>query len=161
MKNIKTYTLISTVVATIVSAGAIAATPTFSDMDGDGVISLEEIQTSRDAMKATALEQYDANGDGELSRAEKKVMKKDRRAARIAAYDADGDGELSRAERRTAKEAKRAAIDQQLDLDQDGVVSDAEAAGWEKMREERHARKHHKHGKNKNRGEATAEAVSV
>jgi len=144
-------------VASIALAGIIAAPvwaftpPTLTDFNGDGVISVEEIVQSREARKATALQQYDSNGDGELSRAERKVLKEARRAAMVTRFDTDGDGELSRTEKKAAKEARRAAIEVQLDVDGDGTVSDAERAGYEEAKKDRRAKKgrhgHKKGGK--------------
>ncbi len=134
-------------VASIALAGIIAAPvwaftpPTLTDFNGDGVISAEEIAQSREARKATALQQYDTNGDGELSRAERKVLKTARRAAMVSQFDTDGDGELSRSEKKAAKEARRAAIEVQLDVDGDGTVSDAERAGYEEAKKDRRGKK--------------------
>ena len=107
------------------------------DIDGDGIVSAEEIRTLAEEQRAERLAQFDVDGDGELSDAEKEAMREARRAERLAAADTDGDGELSRAERRAARDAHRDMIEAQLDVDGDGVVSDAEGAGFDEFRDER------------------------
>ena len=126
----------------IISTTAWAFTPpTFTDTNGDGVISAEEITQSREARRAVAIQQYDTNGDGELSRTERKTWKEARHAEMVSQFDSDGDGELSRTEKRAAKEARRAAIELQLDVNGDGTVSDAERAGYDEAKEDHRGKK--------------------
>ncbi len=154
------------ITAAIALAGIITAPvwaftpPTFTDTNGDGVISAEEIVQSREARRATAIQQYDTNGDGELSRQERKALKEARRAAMVLQFDADGDGELSRTERKAAKEARRAAIEIQLDVNGDGTVSDAERAGYEEAKKDHRGKKgrhgHKKSGKHSDQSDDTS-----
>jgi len=56
-------TAASIALAGIITAPAWAFTPpTFTDSNGDGLISVEEINQSRQARRAEALQQYDTNG---------------------------------------------------------------------------------------------------
>ena len=120
------------------AAGTWAAGPVnLSDLDGDGVISAEEIAEAHEERRAAMLEQFDVDGDGELSGAERGAARDAREAERLATFDTDGDGELSHAERGAAKDARRAALAEALDVDGDGEVSEAERAGIDEVREER------------------------
>lgn len=130
-----------------------------SDVNGDGVISAEEIREARQAARTNMIVQFDTNGDGELSRQERRAAKETFRALAVESYDANGDGELSRSERKTAKQARKDAIMLQLDVNGDGEVSDAEKAGWKEVRKERRGK--HKHGKRNGRGEAGTEEDSA
>lgn len=136
-KKINTRTLI--IASTLTFTGSVLALtpPTLSDLNGDGVVSAEEIRQIREAHKAEVLSQYDVDGNGELSRTERRAMKDARYDATLVDFDADGDGELSREERRAARDARRQAIEAQLDVDQNGVVSDEERAGYEEIRQAR------------------------
>lgn len=155
----KSTTGFSTVLTTALALGVFASTAgavqitEFSDFDGDGVISAEEILEARKADKEAALLQYDTDGNGELSRLERRSMKDDRHAGMLEQFDADGDGELSRAERRDAHDARRAAVLLLLDVNQDGVLSEEEQAGFEQLRKERKAdgRARHGHSESGNR----------
>lgn len=100
------------------------------DANGDGKISLDEIQSGRKA-EAAAL---DANGDGKLS-ADELVAGEMRRIqtgvearvkARIAALDTDGDGMLSAAE--LAMPPAPSRMFERLDANNDGVLSEDELA---------------------------------
>ena len=90
----------------------------FTDTDGDGVISAEEITAAREVNRSTIL----------------------------AEFDVDGNGELSRDERRAAKDARRAAVETVLDVNGDGELSDEETAGIEQVKEERGEKKSGKRG---------------
>ena len=70
------------------------------DANGDGEISLEEVQAHSAKMFARA----DADGNGQIDEADRAV----RQAERFARMDADGDGEVSQAEMQAAREARRA-----------------------------------------------------
>ncbi len=86
------------------------------DRDGDGKLSLDEIQAMQAVKAAKAerhrqamLTKYDKDGDGKLSTEEKQAMQEGRAAKKAAAeshhqamlakYDTDGDGKISDAER--------------------------------------------------------------
>lgn len=145
--RIKKLSPISAVAAAcLVSLSAIAASgPELVDLDGDGVISAEEIVQIRDEYKQILLSAYDTDGDGELSRDERSAMRMARETEMLNTFDTDGDGELSRDERRAAHEERRAAMETQLDVNQDGVVSDEESAGFDSVKSERgrgHGRDH-------------------
>lgn len=122
------------------SAGDDRAWPQFDlksfDTDGDGKVSLAEIQ----ARRAEEAKTIDANGDGKLSADElvnaemawEKVRIEARVKARIAALDTDGDGLLSVGE--MAVPSGPQWLFQRLDTDRDGSLSAAEiAAGQQRM----------------------------
>ena len=86
------------------------------DKDGDGKLSLDELQAMQAARgekmqqhRKEMLAKYDTNGDGQLSLEEFKAMQADRlaqfvqreehRKALLAKHDTDGDGKLSEAQR--------------------------------------------------------------
>jgi len=100
------------------------------DANGDGKISLEEIQSGRKA-EAAAL---DANGDGKLSADELvagemrqiQARVEARVKARIEALDTDGDGMLSAAE--LAMPPAPSKMFERLDANNDGVLSEDELA---------------------------------
>ncbi len=157
--------LLGMITTVFVSGSALAiGTAQLVDIDGDGVVSAEEIAQGRADQKAAMLGQYDTDGDGELSRSERKVMKADRRAALILEFDADGDGELSREERQASREARRANIEAQLDVNQDGVLSDAEQAGYNELRSERKGKRgrghHGAHQRGNKHGHGEERAVN-
>lgn len=78
------------------------------DVDGDGTLSVEEIQAMKEARRARHEEwiaQWDTDGDGVISEAERMAARdalrdriEDRRTNRFAEADADGDGCLTLAE---------------------------------------------------------------
>jgi hypothetical protein len=113
-----------------------------SDLNGDGVISADEIRTIKAAHRAQQLATYDADGNGTLSRDERRAMRDARYDEMLSMFDSDGDGELSRAERKAAKQARRSAREASLDVNGDGEISDAEKAGFEEIKAERGTRKH-------------------
>lgn len=106
------------------------------DTDGDGKVTLAEIQAKRGAETASV----DADGDGKLS-AEELVAARLAQAktrieagvkARIAAQDADGDGKLSAAE--MAAPPAPVKLFEMLDANKDGALSEEElAAGQARM----------------------------
>lgn len=112
-----------------------------ADTNGDGVITLDEIQ----ARETEQFANVDANGDGrveaaemlafqEARREEARLERENRRAARMIEHlDADGDGALS-AEEFTSRPRQMFA---RLDTNSDGQISAEER---EAMREMRRAR---------------------
>lgn len=104
--------------------------PAFSDLDlnGDGQLTLEEMQLHREARFA----ERDTDGDGNLSRAEVIAAATDRIAERVdamfAQYDDNEDGLLSANERddmrQRGPDPERMFV--RLDADEDGMISEAE-----------------------------------
>lgn len=100
------------------------------DTDGDGKVTLAEIQGKR-AAEAKSL---DADGDGKISAdelinadlARARTFIEARVKARIAAQDTDGDGLLSAAE--LAAPVAPVGLFERLDTDNDGALSEAELA---------------------------------
>jgi len=98
------------------------------DADGDGKVTTEEFNATRNAGVAA----LDADGDGKLTLEELvahemrgvQARVEARVKARIAAQDADGDGALSAAE--LAVRPMPARMFQRLDADGDGAVSTEE-----------------------------------
>lgn len=124
------------------------------DRDGDGAVTLEEMQGAHERRFAQA----DADGDGRLSRDEMIAQAMTRAEAGIDRLleraDADGDGALSEAELDDMRAARRVAGMQRMferaDADGDGRVTEAEfEAAMERMgarRGDRDARRGHGHG---------------
>lgn len=112
---------------------------TVFDANGDGKVTLEEIQAKR-AADAKAL---DANGDGVISEeelvdfelAKAKTRIEARVKARFAAQDSNGDGVLSAAELMERPLPTR--MFQRLDRDGDGAVSAEEMQAARKMMQRR------------------------
>ncbi len=124
------------VAASVISTTAVAAGPLLVDLDGDGVVSAEEISQIRDEIKQTELSSHDTNGDGQLSRDEHDAIRAEHEAEMLVDFDTDGDGQLSRQEHQAARDAQRAIIETQLDVNQDGVLSSEELAGFEAVEAE-------------------------
>ncbi|KEP69804.1 histidine kinase [Thioclava dalianensis] len=119
------------------------------DTNGDGKISLAEIQAKR-AAEAKSL---DANGDGKISEqelmdfemAKAKTRIEARVKARFAARDLNGDGELSAAELMVHPLPTR--VFERMDRDGDGALSPEEIKAARKMMHERMGKYGHHHGK--------------
>jgi len=124
------------------------------DLDGDGVLSAEERQAMRDAMRAEFMSQMDLDGDGQISLEERVAATRDRIlnsdwGERIASrYDADGDGVLSEDELAAMdasimeREQERVARDlERYDTDGDGVLSQEEQAMQQQQRDDRQERR--------------------
>lgn len=100
------------------------------DLDGDGVVTLEEMQAARGGHLATA----DADGDGLITRAELVAHAMSRAETRIDRLlqraDADGDGALSMAELAATRDSRQQAglerMFRRVDADGDGRVTAAE-----------------------------------
>lgn len=118
------------------------------DLDGDGSVTLEELQGAREARFAQA----DTNADGTLDRDELLSRAEARAAAGVdrmlERLDADGDGVLSQEEMAEARTGRGRGpnperIFSRMDADGDGVVTQAEFdAAAERMME----RRGHRHG---------------
>jgi Ca2+-binding EF-hand superfamily protein len=100
------------------------------DLNGDGVVTLGEMEGMREARFAEA----DANGDGLLDRDELLAGASERMERRVDRMleraDADGDGALSAEEMAEMRQGRRGpgpeAIFERFDADGDGAVSEAE-----------------------------------
>lgn len=110
------------------------------DADGNGAVTLEEMQAAGENRFAAA----DANGDGALSRDELLAQGQERVETRVdqmlERVDADGDGQVTLAEMEAAREDRGdrggrghgrrgpnpARIFERLDTDGDGTVTQAE-----------------------------------
>lgn len=120
------------------------------DVNGDGVISLDEIQSRETEQFANV----DANNDGQVDaaemvafqearRAEQMRERESRRVARMIEHlDADGDGSLS-VEEFTSRPREMFA---RLDTDGDGQISAEEREAMREARRERFAERGHRRG---------------
>ena len=113
------------------------------DSNGDGQITLEEMQAERAARVARA----DTDGDGFLTQEELEAAASERAAAfasrMIERLDADEDGRLSAEEMQKPERAERAERRfDRVDTNDDGAISQAEFdAAREKMKDRRQGRK--------------------
>ncbi|MDF1810466.1 MAG: EF-hand domain-containing protein [Phycisphaerales bacterium] len=91
------------------------------------------------------MSQFDIDGDGILSEEERDAMRKAMREERMAMMDLDGDGEISREERRAARQQqfenseRGQALMRRFDLDGDGVLSPEEQAAMDEYNQEQRA----------------------
>ena len=100
------------------------------DANGDGNISLEEINAERTERFSSA----DANGDGGLTLEEftaaREAEREERRAERMTKHferlDADGDGVVTMAEQDAFAEERTERMFSRIDSNDDGVISEAE-----------------------------------
>lgn len=103
------------------------------DLNGDGALTLEEMQSRGQARFA----EMDANGDGALSAEELSAAAAaraaDRAAMMISRFDDDGDGLLQQEEMPTRAENRAARMFDSVDADGDGTIS-AEEFDAAKMR---------------------------
>jgi len=119
------------------------------DANGDGSITMEEVQGAGAARFAEA----DANGDGQLSAEEMAAASEGRRAERMAdriakrieKHDANGDGTLSLEEATAAAQGSRLEeMFERFDADGDGNVTKAELE--QAMEKRGHGRSMKRHG---------------
>ena len=139
----------------VVAAGAASADghrgerPDFAtlDLNGDGMLSLEELQNQGEARFAAA----DTNGDGGLS-AEELIAAAGARAAEraeqmIERHDENGDGVLQIDEMPRPGDRADRMFDR-VDADEDGLISEAEfEAAKDRMGERRGGRDHGSRGR--------------
>ena len=100
------------------------------DINGDGNISLDEINADRSARFASA----DANGDGGLTldeftsarEAEREARQAERMTKHFERLDADGDGIVTLAEQDAFAAERTEKMFQRVDSNDDGVISEAE-----------------------------------
>lgn len=100
------------------------------DLDGDGALTLQEMQGAAEGRFARA----DADGDGLVTRDELLAQATAQAEARIDRMleraDSDGDGAISAAEIDAMREARRVArmerMFERVDADGDGTVTEAE-----------------------------------
>ncbi len=100
------------------------------DLNGDGAVTLEELQGAGEARFANA----DTDGDGVLSRDELIAGAAERFEARIDRMieraDSDGDGAISQEEMAEARDGRRGPnperIFERMDADEDGQVTQEE-----------------------------------
>jgi len=135
LKIMKLPTKTVFLLTTTIFAGTVSAIDVV-DLNGDGVITTDEVTAARDSAKNERVELFDTDNDGELSDDERDAARDARREAAIELFDADEDGELSREERQDAKAARRADFEAGFDLDGDSGLSDSEQANLDDVVEE-------------------------
>lgn len=131
----KTKILLTAAIAAVVmSSGAVQAQnelrerPDFStlDLDGDGSLTLEEMQAQGEARFAAA----DTNGDGGLSIEEMTAAGSERQVERIARimdrFDENEDGVLQQTELPGPGGDRAGRMFERVDADGDGAISQAE-----------------------------------
>ncbi|MFT4727428.1 MAG: hypothetical protein ACI9UN_001923 [Granulosicoccus sp.] len=121
--------------STTLFAGTVAAIDVV-DLNGDGVVTTDEVSAARDAARAERVELFDTDNDGELSDDEREAARDARREAAVEEFDANEDGELSREERQDARQSRRADFQASFDLDGDSELSDTEQANFDDVVEE-------------------------
>ena len=88
------------------------------------------------------MSEFDADGDGILSKQERDAMRQAMRDEMMAKFDLDGDGEISREERMAARQSMFENSDRgqemmrQFDADGNGVLDDEEQAAMEAFQQE-------------------------
>ena len=91
---------------------------------------------------ASRMTQFDADGDGILSSEERDEMRRAMREQMMAGLDLDGDGEISREERMAAmrqrfeQSPRGQELMRQFDLDGDGILNEDEQAAMDAYNEE-------------------------
>lgn len=109
----------------------------FFDTNKDGMVTLEEFETS---MK-TRFDRMDANHDGRVSREEfyqyLKQRRKEHRQARLKMMDSNGDGQVSKDEFLAYANTKAAQRFARMDRNQDGILS-ADELGMRTCHHHRH-----------------------
>ena len=143
----KTFLMAALLSGVVMAAGAVSAQPDqrerpdFATLDtnGDGALTLEELQARGEARFA----EMDTDGDGALSAeeliAQANAQAEDRVARMIERMDENGDGALQADEMKPRGDRGERNMDRmfdRMDADEDGVISAEEfAAAQEKMAE--------------------------
>jgi len=110
--------------ALVVTTGAWSQTP--ADSDGDGVVSLAELQARNALLTAQRFAALDTDGDGLLTRDEMRASRgRGPRAMRreLARIDTDGDGAWSLAELQVVRPEFNAERFSRMDTDGNGLIS--------------------------------------
>jgi Ca2+-binding EF-hand superfamily protein len=99
-----------------------------ADADGDGKLTLEEVQSAKPGFPMKAFERMDTNGDGVISKDDKGMVPGNRGGgeayrARLRDADTDGDGKLSQEEAQKAFPRMTAEQFKQRDRNDDGYIS--------------------------------------
>ncbi|MFK8029643.1 MAG: hypothetical protein AB8G18_05355 [Gammaproteobacteria bacterium] len=115
MKSVITTIALGTL---ILSASTVFADRGGLDTNGDGALSLEELQTARPGLTQERFASFDANGDGVLDKNEQPRGRKLKRS-----MDTNGDGSLDLAEVQVARPGMTAEKFAQLDVNNDGLLS--------------------------------------
>lgn len=143
----KTTILMATLLSGVVMTAAAAQGPGHQnrpdfatlDMDGDGGITLEEMQTHGQLR----FEEADIDGDGALSVAEITAAAQARAARMLERLDADGDGLLQPSEMQARRGAGFARMFERIDADGDGAITESEfEAAKERFGERRGGKGH-------------------
>lgn len=108
---------ITLIVASTLAISALADRGKY-DTDGDGALSLAEMQAARPGMTEEKFAQLDRNGDGVVTRDEHP-----RGRHRGKAIDTNGDGNIDLAELQAARPGMTAEKFAQLDVNNDGLLS--------------------------------------
>lgn len=115
---------IGLLVALIGAGAAFAQLP--ADADGDGAVTLAELQTFRAQATAERFAALDADGDGRLTPEEMRASRRDRGdrgRERLAALDTDGDDAWSLAELQAVRPEVRVEQFNRLDRNGDGLIT--------------------------------------
>ncbi len=114
--------------------------PQIIDVDGDGVITVTDIEQSIAAYHKRVFSAYDTNGDGQISLEEKSALREARHARHalmLNEFDIDKDGELSAIELDEIRKARLKEISTLFDINKDGTLDVSEQANLDKFLQSR------------------------